>query len=115
MADIIYALSGSLCTDLGLEVAPPGGGPGPLLAPGGEGVLLLPRQPELLGHVLGGDAHVDAEHGVRQSVGEEAVLQPHLAELHPRPHVHRVPRPGGGVQGLEVLEEGVEMEEVKED
>ena len=64
-----------------------------LLAASGKLILLLPREIPLLGHVLGGDPHVDGEEGVGEAVGEQAVLETHVAELHSWSHVDSVSGP----------------------
>ena len=66
---------------------------GTLLATSGKLILLLPRKVPLLGHVLGGDPHVDGEEGVGEAVGEQAVLETNVAELDSWSHVDSMSGP----------------------
>ena len=64
-----------------------------LLTASCELILFLPREVPLLGHVLGGDPHVDGEEGVGEAVSEQTVLETHVAELDSRSHVDCVSGP----------------------
>ena len=61
--------------DLGLELAGLDGLDGFLLAVVADLVLRFPGDPVLLGHVLGGDAHVDVARGAPQAVEDHLVLE----------------------------------------
>ena len=65
--------------DLGLELAVLDGRAGLALAVVADLVLHLAGDAVLLGHVLGGDAHVDVVHGALQTVQDHLVLQDAVA------------------------------------
>ena len=78
--------------DLVLELAFLHGRFGLVLRSGGELVLLLAGDLPLLGHVLGGRAHVVALEGIHQAVAEHGVDQLRVAHLDAVAQMHDVGR-----------------------